>query len=92
MENRMSKGKQRQALALSARHPPQLALPGFAGPAVLALEEEAARIVAEEAEKRLNGGTSVHLVASDGRLSGFIKDAHTMVRFGGGAVAVTTHD
>jgi hypothetical protein len=58
----------------------------------MALEEEAARIVAEDAERRLNGGTSLHIVGSGGVLSGFIKDAHTTVRFAGGAVAVTTHD
>jgi hypothetical protein len=90
--DRMSKGKQRQALALSARHTSQLALPGIAGGALAALEEEAARIVTEDAEKRLNGGLSLHLVGSGGQLSGFIKDAHTTVRFGGGAAAITTHD
>jgi hypothetical protein len=85
----MAKYKQRQALALSARHAP---LAAFQDKAVAALEAEAARIFNDDAEKRMNGGTSLHLVASDGYLSGFVKDAHTMVRFGGGAVAVTTHD
>ena len=85
----MGKGKERQALAISARHAP-IAL--FQGKAIAAMEAEAARIVAEDAEKRLNGGTSLHLVGSGGHLSGFNKDAHTTVRFAGGAVAVTTHD
>jgi len=65
---------------------------GFPGRAVAALAEEAARIVAEDAAKRLNGGTSLHIVGSGGRLSGFIKDTHTTVQFAGGTVAVTTHD
>ncbi|MGA7383212.1 MAG: hypothetical protein WBW81_00470 [Methylocella sp.] len=58
----------------------------------MALEEEEARIVAEDAEKRLNGGTTLHLVGSSGHISGFIKDAHTTVRFANGAVGITTHD
>jgi hypothetical protein len=88
----MANGKQRQALAVSSRLSSQLALPGVPGRAVEALETEAARIVAEDAERRLNGGASLHLVISEGRVSGFVKDAHTTARFGGGAVAVTTHD
>ena len=88
----MAKHKQRQALATTARLSSQIALPGFSDRAVIALEEEAARIVAEDAEKRLNGGTSLHLVGSGGHISGFIKDRFTTVRFAGGAVAVTTHD
>ena len=88
----MPKYKQRQALARSAHLSTQLALPDFPGKAVIALEEEAARVIAEDAEKRLNGGTSLHLVGSGGRISGFVKDAHTTVRFADGAVAITTHD
>lgn len=88
----MAKGKQRQALALAARHPMQISLPGFAGTAVQLLEDEAARIVAEDSEKRLNGGVSGHIVASGGRLSGVLKDGNTTFRFAGGQVAVTTHD
>jgi hypothetical protein len=62
---KMAKDKQRQALALSARLSSRaINLPGFPGRALTALGEEAARIVAEDAEKRLNGGTSLHLVAS----------------------------
>jgi hypothetical protein len=82
--------KTRQALAVNARLSTQVALPG--GHAVEALEAEAARIVAEDAERRTNGGTSLHLVASEGRISGFVKDAHTTIRFAGGNVAVTSHD
>jgi hypothetical protein len=78
----MSNTKQR----LSA----QVAMPG--GHAVAALEAEAARIVAEDAERRTNGGTSLHIVGQDGVLSGFVKDAHTTIRFAGGNVAVTSHD
>lgn len=92
----MANSKQRQALATTSRLTPQVDLAknhaGFPSRAVAALEEEAARIVAEDAEKRLNGGTSLHIVGSGGVLSGFIKDANTTVRFAGGSVAVTTHE
>jgi hypothetical protein len=86
----MSNTKQRQALAVSARLSTQIALPG--NHAVEALEAEAARIVTEDAERRTNGGTSLHIVGQGGVLSGFVRDAHTTVRFAGGSVAVTTHD
>lgn len=85
----MANGKQRQALA--TRLSPQTAVPGFPGRAVAALEEEAARIMAEDVDKRANGGISGHIVIADHVLSGFVKDEHTTVRFAGGAVAVTTH-
>jgi len=88
----MAKGKQRQALALMARHSTQISLPGFAGTAVQSLEDEAARIFAEDAERRQNGGISGHIVASGGRISGVLKDGHSTVRFGSGQMAVTTHD
>ena len=90
----MTTTKQNQAIAIrnAARQASQVALPGFPGRAVAALEKEAARIVTEDAERRLNGGTSLHIVGSGGVLSGFVKDAHTTVRFEGGSVAVTTHD
>ena len=88
----MAKGKQRQALALSARHSTQLSLPGIMGSVGTALEKEAARIVAEDEEKRMNGGVSFHLVGSNGRISGIVKDKHTTTRFAGGQVAVTSHE
>jgi len=88
----MANHKQRQALAATARLSSQIGLPGSPGRALMALEEEAARTAAEDAERRLNGGASLHIVGSGGVLSWFIKDAHTTVRFAGGAVAVTTHD
>jgi hypothetical protein len=87
----MAKYKQRQALAVSARLSTQV-LPGYPDVAIAALEAEAARIVNDDAEKRSNGGTSANIVIDAGRLSGFVKDAHTTVRFAGGSVAVTTHD
>jgi hypothetical protein len=93
----MSNGKQRQALAVSSRLSPQPLL-GYSDSsttsvsAVLALEEEMARIAMTEAQGRLNGQTSGHIVIDSGRLSGFVKDAHTTVRFACGSVAVTTHD
>lgn len=88
----MANGKQRQALAVSSRLSTQISLPGIQGVASLELEREAARIVGEEAGKRAGAGTSGHIVIDAGRLSGFVKDAHTTVRFAGGSVAVTTHD
>jgi hypothetical protein len=86
----MANGKQRQALAVSARLSNHV-IPGYPAGAITALEKEASRIAAHEAEKRLNGGTSGHIVIDSGRLSGFVKDEHTTVRFAGGSVAVTTH-
>lgn len=88
----MANGKQRQALAVSARLSSYGGLPGIPGGAFATLEEEAARIVATNAETRANSGTSGHIVIDSGRLSGFVKDEHTTVRFAGGSVAVTTHD
>jgi len=96
----MPKQRQRQALALSARHQEvashakggsQLAL-GVPGGAIADLEAEASRIVAEDITKRAGAGTSGHIVVDGGRLSGLIRDAHTTVRFAGGSVAVTTHE
>jgi hypothetical protein len=87
----MSKHKN-LAVSNAAQRAGQIAIPGLAGRAVAALEKEAARIVAEDAEKRLNGGTSLHLVGSGGHISGFIKDKHTTVQFAGGSVAIHTHD
>ena len=60
--------------------------------AIMELEREAARIVAEDAEKRQNGGASGRIVISDGLLTVFVKDAHTTVRVAGGAVAITTNE
>lgn len=77
----MAHTKQRQALAVSSRLSP-----------VAALEQEAAKIFAASEEKRMNGGASGHIVIDGGVLKGFVKDAHTMVQFTGGSVAVTTHD
>jgi hypothetical protein len=88
----MAKHHQRQALAVSSRLSSQIALPGIPGRAVEALESEAARIVAEDAASRASSGTSGHIVIEGGRLSGFVCDDHTTVRFAGGSVAVTTHD
>jgi hypothetical protein len=90
----MAKYKQRQALAVSARLSPQV-IPGYSAGAIAGLEQEAARIVAAEAERRDAGSgckASGHIVIDGGHLSGFVKDAHTTVRFAGGSVAVTTHD
>lgn len=87
----MSKDKQRQALAVSARLSHQV-LPGYTAGEIAALEKEAARIVAGDATKRENSGAGGHIVIDAGRLSGFVKDDHTTVRFAGGSVAVTTHD
>jgi hypothetical protein len=88
----MAKYKQRQALAVSARLSTQGTLPGIPGGAFAALEKEAARIVDAHAEARAAAGTSAHIVIDAGRLSGFVRDPHTTVRFSGGSVAVTTHD
>lgn len=79
----MANSKQRQGFS------PQI---GFTERACMALEKEAARIVVEDEGKRGNGGTSLHIVGSARGLTGFVKDAHTTVRFSGGTVAVTTHD
>jgi hypothetical protein len=87
----MAKYKQRQALAVSARLSSQIALPEFSANAFANLEGEMARVAAEDAEKRSNGKASFHLVMTDDQISGFIKDKHTLVRFAGGAAAVTTH-
>jgi hypothetical protein len=87
----MAKGKQRQALAASA----MLSSPRaeFPGRAIMALEEEAARVMADYADKRLKGGAGGHIVlTAGGVLSGFFRDGRTTVQFEGGAVAVTTHD
>jgi hypothetical protein len=87
----MAKYKQRQALALSARLSSQISVPEFSASAIAGLEAEAARIVADDAEKRSNGKASLHLVMTEDEISGFIKNKHTIVRFAGGAAAVTTH-
>jgi hypothetical protein len=87
----MSKDRTRQALALSARlsRPSSVALPGYTAGEIASLEAEAARAVANG---HPNGAaTSAHLVLEAGRLSGYVQDKHTLVRFGGGAVAVSTH-
>jgi hypothetical protein len=88
----MANGKQRQALAISARLSPHGNLPGIPGGSFAALENEAKRMAESDAETRAASGTSGHIVIDAGRLSGFVKDAHTTVRFAGGSVAVTTHD
>jgi hypothetical protein len=89
----MEKHKQRQALAVSARLSTQVvSLPGFPGHAALALEEEAAKVFAASEEKRMNGGASGHIVLSNGRVSGYLKDGQTLVQFAGGQAAFTTHD
>jgi hypothetical protein len=68
----MSKHKHLPAVAevagAAGRHP--IAFLRFPDRAVTALEKEAARIVAEDAERRANGGTSLHIVGSGGMLSG----------------------
>lgn len=87
----MAKHEKRQALALAARISTGT-VATFASQAFKALEMEAARIIAEDADKRSNGGISGHIVASDGVISGFLKDKHTTFRFAGGSVAVTTHE
>lgn len=94
----MANGKQRQALAISARLSTGV-IPGYGSSEVegisasmAALEREAAKFYAAGEAGRMNGGASGHIVIDAGRLSGFVKDAHTTVRFAGGSVAVTTHD
>jgi hypothetical protein len=87
----MSKYKQRQALATTSRLS-SVALPGYSGGEIASLEAEAAKVMAADAAARTNGGASGHIVIDRGQLSGLIRDAHTTVRFAGGAVAVTTHD
>jgi hypothetical protein len=64
----------------------------FAGRATMAFEKEAARIMSDDATRRANGGTSLHLVGTNGVLSGFIRDEHATIRFSGGAFSVTAHD
>jgi hypothetical protein len=87
----MSKDRTRQALALSARlsRPSPAALPGITAGAIASLEAETVRVL-REATAAANGHASAHIVVSDGALSGYVQDGHTTVRFGGGAVAVTT--
>jgi hypothetical protein len=89
----MPSNKQRQALAVSSRLSSQT-LPGYPAGAIKALEEAASRITSQESVKEGGGDHIVqgHVVIDGGRLSGFVKDAHTTVRFSGGSVAVTTHD
>ena len=87
----MAKHKERQALAVAARLSTG-PVASFTTQAFKALEAEAARIVAENAEKRANGGVSGHIVATDGVISGFLKDKRTTVRFADGSIAVTTHE
>jgi hypothetical protein len=87
----MSKYKQRQALATTSRLAPQV-LPGYSIGEIASLEAEAAKVMTTDAAARSNGGASGHIVIDAGRLSGLIRDAHTTVRFAGGAVAVTTRD
>jgi hypothetical protein len=85
----MPKDNKRQALALTARLSSQ-ALPGHTAGAIASLEAEAARVM-REATAAANGSASAHLVVEAGRLSGYVQDGHTTVRFGGGNVAVTSH-
>lgn len=80
------------AVTVAAQRAGQIALPSLVGRAVAALEREAARVVAEDAERRLGAGTSLHLVGAGGHISGYVKDAHTTVQFADGAVSITTHD
>jgi hypothetical protein len=88
----MANGKQRQALSVAARLSTPV-VPGYPKGAIDALETEAAKIVADDAERRRGvTRTDGHFVIDNGRLSGFVRDDHTTVRFAGGAVAVTTHD
>lgn len=92
----MANGKQRQALAVSARLSNSISPQGpkqrYPAISIAGIEEEAARIVANDAERRNHSAASGHIVIDGGHLSGFVKDAHTTVRFAGGSVAVTTHD
>jgi hypothetical protein len=87
----MTKGKERQALALSARlsRPSAIALPGHTAGDIASLEAETVRVM-READAATNGGASAHIVVDAGRVSGYVQDGHTLVRFGEGAVAVTT--
>jgi hypothetical protein len=87
----MSKAKPRQALALSARlsRPSALALPGSTAGEIASLEAETVRVM-READAATNGSATAHIVVDAGRVSGYVHDGHTLVRFGEGAVAVTT--
>ena len=51
--------------------------------AIGALQAEAARIFAESEGKRMNGGASGHIVLTNGKVSGYVKDAATLVQFAG---------
>jgi hypothetical protein len=90
-EVEMAKRKERQALAISARLAPQASIAEFRGNSMASLEAEMARVMAEDAERRANGGASFHLIMKDGKLSGFVKDETSLVRFADGAAAVTMH-
>jgi hypothetical protein len=88
----MAKHHQRQALAVSSRLSPTV-LPGYTAGDIASLEANAAKIMADHEGRISNGqGASGHIVIDSGKLSGFVRDAHTTVRFAGGSVAVTTHD
>jgi hypothetical protein len=87
----MAQRKERQALAVSSRLSTP-ALPGYTAGEIADLEAEAAKIIAGGVERRKSSGSSGHIVIDRGMLSGFVRDAHTTVRFAGGSVAVTTHD
>jgi hypothetical protein len=90
----MAKGKERQALAIrdAVERASKVNVPCILDGANRALQVEAARIFAEREDKRMNGGASGHIVLTNGKISGFVKDRDTLVQFAGGAVAVTTHD
>jgi hypothetical protein len=89
----MSKANQRQALALTARlaRPSSTRLPGHSAGAIASLEAEAARVIAEGHANGSGATARAHIVVESGRLSGYVQDGQTMVRFGGGEIAVTTH-
>lgn len=86
----MANRKQTQALAIrEAAQRASLAMPGFAGRAIAALEKEAAAVHAAETEKRERG---VRLVSTPQTFSALIRHGKTTFQFEGDSFAVTTHE
>lgn len=90
----MAHRKTIQALAIrdAAARAGNISVPCIMDGAFGSLQAEAARIFAGSEDKRMNGGASGHIVLKDGKMSGYVKTADTLVQFADGAVAVTTHD
>jgi hypothetical protein len=90
----MGKSKEIQALAIrgAAEKASKVNVPCIMDRANSLLQAEASRIFSESEEKRVNGGASGHIILTNGKVSGYVKDRDTLVQFAGGAVAVTTHN